>query len=73
MTTRGLELASKTLTNELGRLWEAERLLALAIQNNTSCQRAHDSVLEDTHRALIDYKNEEKQWWEERKNRSKEE
>jgi hypothetical protein len=73
MTTRGLELASETLTNELGRLWEVEKSLANAKSNYEYTQRDHDSVLEATHKALIDYKAAEKEWWEERKGESSKE
>lgn len=67
MTTRGLELASECLTNELGRLWEVEKSLALTKANYESTQREYEDILEDTHKALIDYKAAEKEWWEEQK------
>ena len=69
MTTRGLELASETLTNELGRLWEVEKSLVIAKDNYEYAQRDHASILEDTHKAIIEYKAKEKEWWEERRSK----
>ena len=69
MTTRGLELASETLTHVLGRLWETEKELKKNKEDYEFAQRAHEAVLEDTHKAIMGYKAAEKGWWEERRNK----
>ncbi len=61
-TTRRLELATETLSNDLGRLGEAEKMLERAKGDHEQAREHHHNTLEDVHKSMGEFKEAEQEW-----------